>query len=83
MSPPELSSITIEENGALIWANMNITLTVHWILVKGDFHIGSEDCTFTERAHIRLIGNLVFSSNSFRIDLKKKKMLKIVHCESV
>ncbi|XP_041366846.1 protein DDB_G0287365-like [Gigantopelta aegis] len=59
VSPSPLDSITIEEGGFLIWGDFDdLTLTVSYILVKGNFEIGGEslECRFTKKANIVLTG---------------------------
>ncbi|ESO97675.1 hypothetical protein LOTGIDRAFT_228278 [Lottia gigantea] len=57
ISPPALKSITVETGGVLVWGNVDgIKLVVDHILVKGEFHIGAEQCRFTNKAHILLTG---------------------------
>nr|XP_034311770.1 cell migration-inducing and hyaluronan-binding protein-like [Crassostrea gigas] len=58
-SPPPLDSITIESGGKLVVADgMDIKLSVKYILIRGEMHVGSEDCKFTGKLHITLRGNL-------------------------
>ncbi|XP_048242586.1 cell surface hyaluronidase-like [Haliotis rufescens] len=57
VSPPCLSSITIEAGAALVWGDVdNLNVCVSYILIRGRLQIGSEDCRFTRKTHIRLIG---------------------------
>ncbi|XP_067654447.1 inactive cell surface hyaluronidase CEMIP2-like [Haliotis asinina] len=57
VSPPCLSSITIEAGAALVWGDVdNLTACVSYILIRGRLQIGSEDCRFTRKTHIRLTG---------------------------
>nr|XP_034311769.1 cell surface hyaluronidase [Crassostrea gigas] len=58
-SPPPLDSITIESGGKLVVADgMDIKLSVKYILIRGEMHVGSEDCKFTGKLHITVRGNL-------------------------
>ena len=55
-----VAALTIEVEASVIWANIdNIVLSTHFILVKGELHIGSKTCRFDKRAHIRLLGKLL------------------------
>ncbi|XP_046332535.1 cell surface hyaluronidase-like [Haliotis rufescens] len=57
VSPPCLSSITIEAGAALVWGDVdNLNVCVSYILIRGRLQIGSEDCRFTRKTHIRLTG---------------------------
>ncbi|XP_048241160.1 protein DDB_G0287365-like, partial [Haliotis rufescens] len=57
-SPPELSSVTIETGGRLVWSpDGDYNLTTQYILIKGRFDIGSDDCKFNRKANITLTGN--------------------------
>ncbi|GFO06520.1 transmembrane protein 2-like [Plakobranchus ocellatus] len=52
---PRLLTLTI--NGTLVWGNVDgIRLETSYILVNGEFHIGSEDCHFDKTADIFLYG---------------------------
>ncbi|GFO45244.1 transmembrane protein 2-like [Plakobranchus ocellatus] len=52
---PRLLSLTID--GTLIWGDVDgIRLETSYILVNGEFHIGSEDCNFERKADILLYG---------------------------
>lgn len=56
-SPPPLDSITIESGGKLVVADgMDIKLSVKYILIRGEMHVGSEDCKFTGKLHITVRG---------------------------
>ncbi|XP_046566225.1 cell surface hyaluronidase-like, partial [Haliotis rubra] len=56
-SPPELHSVTIETNGRLVWSpDGDYNLTTQYILIKGRFDIGSDDCKFHRKANITLTG---------------------------
>ena len=58
VSPHPLASLTIRKGSSLVWGNYeNLTLSAHYILVEGEFHIGSETCRFNKRANIKLRGN--------------------------
>ncbi|KAK7098321.1 cell surface hyaluronidase CEMIP2-like isoform X2 [Littorina saxatilis] len=55
--PARLATLTIEAGGALIWGDVDgLVLTTHHVLIRGEFHIGSEGCRFEKKAHIRLLG---------------------------
>ncbi|XP_067654446.1 inactive cell surface hyaluronidase CEMIP2-like [Haliotis asinina] len=57
VSPPCLSSIIIGDGAALVWGDVdNLTVCVSYILIRGRLQIGSEDCRFTKKTHIRLTG---------------------------
>jgi hypothetical protein len=57
VSPLDLTSITIESTGRLVLSpHIDIDLRVNFILIKGDMHIGSEECPYPARAHITLLG---------------------------
>ncbi|XP_070199787.1 cell surface hyaluronidase CEMIP2-like isoform X2 [Littorina saxatilis] len=57
IQPPSLRTITVPAGGALVWGNVrDITLNVTYIVVYGEFHIGSEDCRFRKQATINLYG---------------------------
>ncbi|GFR79019.1 transmembrane protein 2-like [Elysia marginata] len=52
---PRLLSLTIE--GTLVWGDVDdIRLETSFILVNGEFHIGSEECPFEKKAVIFLYG---------------------------
>ncbi|GFS25376.1 transmembrane protein 2 [Elysia marginata] len=52
---PRLLSLTID--GTLVWGNVDgIRLETSYVLVNGEFHIGSEDCRFEKKADIFLYG---------------------------
>ncbi|KAL8563717.1 hypothetical protein ACOMHN_063485 [Nucella lapillus] len=56
VQPASLATLTIE--GVLVWGNVDgLTLNSHYILVRGEFHIGSRFCRFSLTARIRLHGN--------------------------
>ncbi|XP_067664214.1 cell surface hyaluronidase-like [Haliotis asinina] len=56
-SPPELHSITIETTGRLVWSpDGDYDLTTQYILIKGRFDVGSDDCKFHRKANITLTG---------------------------
>ncbi|XP_071099719.1 cell surface hyaluronidase CEMIP2-like [Haliotis cracherodii] len=56
-STPSLGSITVESGATLVWDDRaDITLTVSYVLVRGEFHVGSDDCRFTKKANIVLTG---------------------------
>ncbi|XP_067656207.1 inactive cell surface hyaluronidase CEMIP2-like [Haliotis asinina] len=56
-STPSLGSITVESGASLVWDDKaDITLTVSYVLVKGGFHVGSDDCRFTQKGNIVLTG---------------------------
>ncbi|XP_078319448.1 cell surface hyaluronidase-like [Crassostrea virginica] len=57
-SPPPLGSITVESGGKLVVADgMDIKLSVTYILIRGEMHVGAEDCKFTGKLHITLRGD--------------------------
>ena len=59
-SPPPLGSITVESGGKLVVADgMDIKLSVTYILIRGEMHVGAEDCKFTGKLHITLRGMLI------------------------
>ena len=59
-SPPHLGSITVESGGKLVVADgMDIKLSVTYILIRGEMHVGAEDCKFTGKLHITLRGMLI------------------------
>jgi hypothetical protein len=63
-SPPPLHCITIESGGLLVWSPdvaVDIELTVSYIYIEGQMHIGSEDCPYTRNTHITLTGKLCVS----------------------
>ncbi|GFO45232.1 transmembrane protein 2-like [Plakobranchus ocellatus] len=48
---------TIEINGSLVWGNVDgIRMETGYVLVNGEFHIGSEECNFEKEADIFLYG---------------------------
>ncbi|RUS75792.1 hypothetical protein EGW08_016453 [Elysia chlorotica] len=52
---PRLLSLTID--GVLVWGDVdNVRMETSYILVNGEFHIGSEDCKFQKKADIFLHG---------------------------
>ncbi|GFR73830.1 transmembrane protein 2-like [Elysia marginata] len=52
---PRLLSLTID--GTLVWGDVDgIRLETSYVLVNGEFHIGSEDCRFEKKADIFLYG---------------------------
>ncbi|KAK3713288.1 hypothetical protein RRG08_043869 [Elysia crispata] len=52
---PRFLTITID--GILVWGNLDgIRIETSYILVNGEFHIGSEDCRFEKTADIFLYG---------------------------
>ncbi|KAK3713284.1 hypothetical protein RRG08_043866 [Elysia crispata] len=52
---PRFLSLTID--GILVWGNVDgIRMETSYILVKGEFHIGSEECKFEKTADIFLYG---------------------------
>lgn len=53
-NPPALSGLTI--HGELIFAEQDLQLTSHWIMVHGTLQIGREDTPYTHQALIRLTG---------------------------
>ncbi|XP_048242407.1 cell surface hyaluronidase-like [Haliotis rufescens] len=56
-STPSLGSITVESGARIVWDDKaDITLTVSYVLVRGEFHVGSDDCRFTKKANIVLTG---------------------------
>ena len=57
VQPASLATLTIEADGALIWGDVDgLVLSAHYILIRGEFHIGSQTCRFLKKAHIRLLG---------------------------
>ena len=57
VQPPSLMTIRVPPGGALIWGDIDgIFLNVTFLAVRGEFHIGSEDCRFKKRATINLYG---------------------------
>ena len=57
VQPASLATLTIETDGALIWGDVDgLVLSAHYILIRGEFHIGSQTCRFLKKAHIRLLG---------------------------
>ncbi|XP_069120192.1 cell surface hyaluronidase-like [Argopecten irradians] len=58
MSPPELFGVTVEANSKLVWSpDGDYTLVTNFITLKGELHIGSEDCPFEANARISLTGD--------------------------
>ncbi|KAK3713278.1 hypothetical protein RRG08_043860 [Elysia crispata] len=52
---PRLLTLTID--GTLVWDNVDgIRMETSYVLVNGEFHIGSEDCNFEKMADIFLYG---------------------------
>ncbi|RUS75796.1 hypothetical protein EGW08_016457, partial [Elysia chlorotica] len=52
---PRLLTLTID--GTLVWGNVDgIRMETSYVLVKGEFHIGSEECPFEKKADIFLYG---------------------------
>ncbi|RUS75790.1 hypothetical protein EGW08_016451, partial [Elysia chlorotica] len=52
---PRLLHLTI--NGTLVWGNVDgIRMETSYVLVNGEFHIGSEECNFEQTADIFLYG---------------------------
>ncbi|KAK3713287.1 hypothetical protein RRG08_043868 [Elysia crispata] len=59
---PRLLHVTI--NGTLVWGNVDgIRMETSFLLVNGEFHIGSEECNFEKTADIFLYGK----SNSVEV----------------
>ncbi|XP_025088484.1 cell migration-inducing and hyaluronan-binding protein-like [Pomacea canaliculata] len=57
IQPPRLATITIQKGAALIWGNVSgLVLRVEYIMVEGEFIVGSEVCPFIHKAHIKLYG---------------------------
>lgn len=54
VSPPPLAGLTIE--GALVFADMDLSLTSDWILVTGGLYIGSAQQGFSHTATVTLTG---------------------------
>ncbi len=54
-STPELGGLMIM--GTLIFDTQDIELSAEWIMIEGEFHIGSEAEPFTHQAVITLTGN--------------------------
>lgn len=66
VSPPSLATLTIQNGASLVWGNVEgLTLRTHYILLYGEFHIGSESCRFEKKAYVKLIGK---SNTDHRID---------------
>jgi cell migration-inducing and hyaluronan-binding protein len=58
-SPPRLGSITIQSGGKLVVADgKDISLSVKYILINGEMHVGSENCPFSGKLRITLEGKL-------------------------
>ncbi|XP_034311599.2 inactive cell surface hyaluronidase CEMIP2 [Magallana gigas] len=58
-TPPELFSIEIQDGGKLVWSSGgDYSLRLKHILIQsgGEMHIGSEDCQFSRKAKITLLG---------------------------
>ncbi|KAK7481482.1 hypothetical protein BaRGS_00027244, partial [Batillaria attramentaria] len=57
VQPPTLSTLTIPAGSALIWDHVdNIVLRTQYVLVHGEFLVGSRLCRFRKQATIQLYG---------------------------
>jgi hypothetical protein len=56
VQPPDLATITIQKNAALVLDNMDMLLNVSYIAVFGELHIGSQSCSFRKSLTINLFG---------------------------
>ena len=54
VSPPALSSLTIE--GELVFADVDLNLTTGWIMVHGTLRIGRDNARYQRQARITLTG---------------------------
>lgn len=64
--PASLGTLEVKSGAALIWGDLDgLVLSTHHILVRGEFHIGSESCRFVKKARIRLLGT---TADEFNVD---------------
>ncbi|XP_070199288.1 cell surface hyaluronidase-like isoform X2 [Littorina saxatilis] len=77
VQPVVLTSLTIESGAALIWGNVaGLTLTTQYVLVDGEFHMGSASCRLKESAAIKLTGRS--NSNIFMLDEENDEIRKVI-----
>ncbi|XP_070200699.1 cell surface hyaluronidase CEMIP2-like [Littorina saxatilis] len=72
-----LASLTIERGAALVWGNVDgLELRTDFILVEGEFHMGSEYCPLKKTAFIKLTGR--FDSLNVVSDEDNPEIRKVI-----